>query len=138
MDKKNIAFIVAALVIVGGGAFYGGFRTGAASRFARFSGGVPQFRGSAEAFTRGALAGKNGTGVRGEIVAKGGESITVKLRDGGSQIVFYSSSTPVSVSASGSADDLRVGATVAVTGTANSDGSIAADSIQLTPDAPLR
>lgn len=61
------------------------------------------------------------------------ESITVKLTDGSSKIVFFSDSTAISRQAEGSASDLSSGTSVIVTGATNADGSITAQNIQVRP-----
>ena len=71
--------------------------------------------------------------VSGDIISKDAMSITVKLRDGGSKIVFFSDTTEISRFASGSASDLLVGKSVMVNGKTNDDGSVTAQSIQLRP-----
>lgn len=79
---------------------------------------------------RGMRGGFNGAS--GSIVAKDATSITLNLRDGsGSKIIFISPSATITKSVEGTAKDLIVGKEVLVNGSANSDGSINAQSIQL-------
>ncbi|MFZ2303385.1 MAG: hypothetical protein WAV98_01175 [Minisyncoccia bacterium] len=80
--------------------------------------------------TRGAFNGASGS-----IVAKDATGITLRLRDdAGSKIVFLSASTTIMMTTSGTANDLIVGKDVTVNGTANPDGSINAQSIQVRPN----
>ena len=72
----------------------------------------------------------------GEILSKDAQGITVKLREGGSKIVFLSNTTPVSKSVSGSTQDLVVGTSVVVFGTTNPDGSMTATAVQIRPPSP--
>ncbi len=72
--------------------------------------------------------------VSGEILSVDEKSLTVKLRDGGSRIVFFSANTPVMRMASGTPADLAIGSNVMVLGTTNPDGSVTATSLQLRPE----
>ena len=77
----------------------------------------------------------------GTIIAKDATSITVQLRSVGSstptttgtKIVLYDASTQIMKTDTGTTNDLTIGQSVVVGGTANSDGSVTATSIQLRP-----
>ena len=120
------------LLIVGGGAFYGGMLYGKGQGTSATSAARAAFAG------RGARAGTGLAGagfITGTIISNDGSSITLQLPSttGGSKIVLYSPTTQISKMASGTAIDLSVGASVSVTGTTNSDGSVTAQSIQIRP-----
>jgi hypothetical protein len=126
---KKFIWIAVGAVIVVGGVFFSGMQYGKSSAripgagMERFAGGLGSVRG-----------GQQGIGaVSGDILSKDATSITVKLRDGGSKIVFFSDTTEISRFASGSASDLLVGKSVMVNGKTNTDGSVTAQSIQLRP-----
>ena len=130
--KKPIMWIIVGVILIGvsfyAGTKYGGSKTPAAGAFsARFAGGV----GTTTA--RGARGGANGGLVSGSVIAKDDKSITIGLSSGGSQIVFYSASTAVMKTTSSSPTDIAVGTQVSVTGTANSDGTLSAQSVQIRP-----
>ena len=149
--QKNIIIIVAGVIIVGG-SFYGGMRyaqgktpMGGAGRagmgnFANLSpeerqARIQQFGAAGAGGGRGGARGGPGGGGfnMGEILSKDDKSITIKLADGGSKIIFLSASTTVTKSMSGSVQDLTVGTQVNAAGTPNSDGSLTAQSVQIRP-----
>jgi hypothetical protein len=142
-DMKKIVIMILAVVVVGAGAFYGGLKFGGnsksgapaagANNFQNFAGGQGGPVANGAAARRAGLAGANGGLVNGDIIAQDATSITVKLRDGGSKIIFYSPSTEIGKFVTGAASDLAVGKTVMVSGKTGSDGSLTAQSIQIRP-----
>ena len=143
--KNNLISVVVIGAIVAGVAFYGGMQYGkgksvntAQSRFLGMNGGGGGQFGQGGAGVRGTrMGGASGGIVAGSILSKDNDSLTIKLRDGGSKIVFFSTSTEVQKSTSGSTSDLGVGADVVVIGGSNSDGSVTAQSIQIRPLLPF-
>lgn len=138
MNPKMIAVSAIIILAVSGGSFYGGMKyeqsQSPASKFANRN-----FQQGANATgTKNVASRTNGGGVAGEIISKDDKSITVKLHDGGSKIIFLSETTKTTKSAQtdGTAADLAVGKQVSITGTANSDGSINASNIQLISSLP--
>jgi hypothetical protein len=136
MSKNIIIGAIVGILVIGGGSFYAGTKFAGASsvssRFSQVQGG--QFRGGQNG-PMGGIQDRQGLmsgGVTaGVILAKDDTSITVKLTDGGSKIVFLTASTTITKSTIGSAGDLLVNENVVVNGAANSDGSINAQFIQL-------
>jgi hypothetical protein len=133
MSMKKALLVVIACVLLGG-AFYGGVTyakgrqgPGAAANGAGFQRG------------QGVPGGRMGQGnaaasmVNGDVLSMDDKSLTVKLRDGGSKIVFFSTSTQVVKTVDGTMTDVQVGKTVNVAGSTNVDGSVTAKSIQLRP-----
>lgn len=143
MDKKTIATFVAIVGVVGAGAFYGGVKYGMGknvsgadrSQFAGRQGGMQNGQGSQNQRTVG--SGKQGTGGAdsgfsgGEIISKDDKSVTIKTKDGGSKIVYFSDATSIGKETSGATSDLAVGQQVMINGKTNTDGSVAAQNIQI-------
>ncbi len=137
MNKNNkiVSIIIGVAVIAVGGSFYAGVKynqsnnpaairgTGGSSNFSQ-SGGMGGQRGA---------RGANGGIATGEIISKDDKSITIKLRDGGSRIIFLSSSTSVMKTVDGTASDLSASEQITAIGNSNTDGSITAQSIQIRP-----
>jgi len=137
---KKIIPIIIALVIVGGGAFYGGMKYGQSTRqnFAKqnLGGSSQNFQNLSQEQRQQLLQGRTGGGaganfLNGEVIAKDEQSLTLKMSDGGSKIIFFSDSTTISKMTDGSINDIEIGKQVMVSGEQNSDGSYTAKTIQL-------
>ncbi len=147
MSNKIIIVGVLCALIFGAGGFYGGMRYQQGKSPAAASGNFQ--RGAANvsgALRNGRTGGSGGGFATGDILSKDDKSVTVQLRSSqnttgtastqaGSKIIFFSASTDITKSASGTPADLQVGQTITVSGTANADGSLTAQSIQLRPAA---
>lgn len=131
--NKILPIILVTAIVVGGGAFYGGMKYAESkSPQGRFSQADFQNRtGGQQVGGSASPVRTSSNGASGEIIAKDDKSVTIKLRDGGSKIVFFSDSTEITKSVSGTPNDLEVGKAVVINGKANQDGSITAESIQL-------
>jgi len=150
MDKKHIITIIVVAVVVGVLGFFGGYKLGQAKASPK----TGQFSQN-NAF--GSRIGANATGARrtgtngntfanGKIISKDSNSITLQLQNNmfggsasstsssaGSRIVLISGSAQISKFASGTPDDLTIGSQVIVTGTANPDGTMTAQTVQVRP-----
>ena len=145
--KKIIVSVVMTAVVAGAIGFFGGMtysrqsvsQVRGGARQANFQNLSPEER--QQMSTQGGFGGSagrrggiSGGGIAaGEVLSLDAKSITVKLRDGGSKIVFVSSSTAIMKSVTGSLADLLSGEQVVVMGSANSDGSLTAQSVQIRP-----
>ncbi len=135
MNKNNLLVTAAIVAVIGAAGFYGGMKYGQARQPAGGRQDAMNFQG--RQFGSGANVGArnrggNGGGfINGEIIKKDDASVTVKLSDGGSKIIFLNASSSIMKSTAGSATDLEIGKAVSVNGTPNSDGSVTAQMVQL-------
>lgn len=75
----------------------------------------------------------------GTIVSQDDKSITISLpNNGGTKTIYISDTTTVAKSTTGKKTDLTTGSSVTITGQANQDGSIAAQSIQIRPEVEVK
>lgn len=120
-----------AIIIVGAAAFYGGTRYEKRQSGQQFSQRAGMMRNG-----QGAIGGarvRNGGFIGGEVIKMDEQSMTVKLADGGSKLIFVADNTSILKSASGTKADLSVGTNITANGTVNADGSITAQSVQIRP-----
>lgn len=139
-EKIKTPVIIAIIAVIATLAFYGGITYG---KFKKESFNNPgKFGQNGIMLQRSA---ENGQGMRrgqgmniagGEIISKDEKSLTVKLQDGGSKIIFLSASTTVSKTIDASLEELTVGTNISANGQANSDGSVNAFNIQIRPLIP--
>ena len=139
MDKKYVIIVGVVIILVGVGAFYSGVIY---NQNKSVSDGQQRFGQAAGANIGGQFGFRGGQGragggfISGDVISKDSQSLTIKMRDGSSKIVFFSDTTEVSKFVAGTSMDLAVGKTVTIMGKTNSDGSITATTIQLRPNMP--
>ncbi len=129
-NSKKIGLVVGGIVVLAA-TFYAGMTYGGNNVRAAI-GNRSMFFGQNIGGMRGLRNMGGFTG--GEIIAKDDKSITVKLPDSGSKIIFFDANTKVSKSVAGATTDLTVGTQVSVTGTPNADGSVNATTVQIRPN----
>lgn len=144
MFMKKLLSLIMAILLVGAGAFYAGMKYGQSKNLATGRGAGFANLSPEERQARMQQFGADATGPRGirtgdgfasgEILAKDETTITLKLPDGGSKIILYATSTPLMKFSTSTIDELKVGENITVNGTANQDGSITAQSIQIRPE----
>lgn len=152
MTSRNIIITIIVALVVGTGAFYGGTVYEKSSlakqnllREANGQGNGGQRRGPGQGGGLGGAGfarGGNGDFVAGDVISKddpapeqaqngAGKSITVKTRDGGTKIIFFSDSTTIGKSVQGSISDLASGQQVMVSGKSNPDGTFTSHQIMI-------
>ncbi len=135
--NKTIGVLSVCILVAGIGGFFGGMQYQKSKSPMQFGNmmnsgatGMTQQGRMGQGGTMGRFAGGAGF-TSGEILSKDESSMTVKLMDGGSKIVLFSASTTVMKATEVSKDELTVGEQVTVTGAANTDGTVSAQSIQV-------
>ena len=137
MNNKTKMIAVSVVLLVAGflgGMFYGQSKTPTNQqglRGANFQMNQNGARGTAR-------GGAGGGFTSGEILSKDTNGVTIKMQNGSTKIVLLSASTPVMKTVSGSLNDLVIGEQISANGTANADGSISAQTIQIRPATTTR
>lgn len=139
-NKKLAIYIIFAIVICGIG-FWGGViykskncSFGDFQQFGNMQGREFGVNGNKMMFSgNGSFGGmqQKGALISGEIISKDDRSVTVKLRDGGSKLVFFSTSTIFTKFVTGTNNDLSLGDEIVANGNTNQDGSVTAQNIQI-------
>lgn len=146
MNTKQYAIIAGIVIVIGVAAFFGGVKYAKSSTTVNNFGNLTaeqrqQFRGTNIGAGNRPSGGLGRTGVggqatSGEVIGKDDKSITVRLADNSTKIVYYSTSTTVGKMTSGSTNDVTNGIQVMVLGATNAQGIITAQSIQIRPNMP--
>lgn len=143
-NQNMIVGGVAIAIVAGGVGFAGGTtyqRSQLMSNFQNRGEGRPMMQGQnantkmgGKQATQG-VPGQMGRGgaIAGEVTAKDDKTITVKMSDGSSKNIVLSSATTYRMASESNLGNIEVGKTVAIFGTANSDGSTTATSIEINP-----
>lgn len=129
--QASIAILIIVFILLSAGFFYAGMKYSGSKSLANGQ----RFQQMGLRNGTGATQNRGGGFTMGDVIAKDDKSVTVKLVNGGSKIVFLSPTTQISKSTAGTPDDLQVGSTVSVSGTSNQDGSMTAQTIQLRPSS---
>lgn len=144
MKKKQIIIAIIVLVAVSGISFYSGYKSGQNNNARNRDGQMFSQNGAGGMMggANGIRSGRPGQGgamtlVSGEVLSKDATSITLKLRDGGSKIIFVATSTSLQKTVDGTIADLVIGNQITASGPANADGSINAVTINQRPATPI-
>ncbi len=131
-NSKLLIAILATTLVAGAAGFFGGMQYQKSKKvvMGNFPVMSEQFRSGERQMFGGDLQDR-GRMTRGEIIDSDEKSITVKLPDGSSRIIFVGETTKISESTPSAKERLTEGTQVFVTGTANPDGSMNATLIQI-------
>ncbi|MCF7860118.1 hypothetical protein K9M09_00655 [Patescibacteria group bacterium] len=146
LDKKQLAFFLVIVIIVAAISFYSGRMSAAkigTNTFNNYAGQADRMGAAVNG--QGAVMGRAGAGtgtaranmLSGEIMSKDENSLTVKLPDGGSKIVFFSPTTVINQLSTSTLEALNIGQNIVANGNLNSDGSLSALTIESRADGSL-
>lgn len=129
---KKIIILAVLVLVIGAGAFYGGVKYSQSKALSQRQQLFQSQANMAANFQRGisgrGIAGSNFIG--GEVINKDEQSITLKIQDGSSKIIFFSDATAILKTEEGNIEDIDIGQQIVITGQENSDGSYTAQTIQ--------
>ncbi len=140
MNKKILIIAVISLLLgigvgVYGGTIYQKKKAGKSFNERNLNGRMMDGQQRGQGQRTGMMGGQNQGGgfSDGEIISKDDKSLTVKTRDGGSKIVYFSAETKIGKTTEGAIADLAIGQQLMINGKSNSDGSLTASNIQIRP-----
>lgn len=134
--KKIILFVII-LIIAAGASFYGGMKYGQSKNSSVLpTNSRANFQARQEGTGNRMAGGANF--ISGEVIAKDDKSLTLKMADSGSKIVFFSDSTKVSKTIDGLMDDIVIGSQIMVSGEQSSEGIYTAQTIQDRQQIPFQ
>jgi hypothetical protein len=134
--KNSPIILIVAILLASGIGFFAGTKYQQNKRPSFMQGNRQFAMGQNGDQSRGNLRNDNQQGSRpisGEIISSDDQSITIKVQDGSTKIVILSQNSAINKAETGTKEDLKTGEKVMIIGTANSDGSITAQNIQLNP-----
>jgi uncharacterized protein YneF (UPF0154 family) len=130
--KKIYLFFLLLLVIVLVGGFFGGMKYEESQVLKNLT---PEKMREIFQQTRGQFQTQRqriGQGfILGEVISKDEKSLTIKLPDGSTRIVFLSESTQILKSVQGNIQDIEIGKQVIVSGEQTTEGFLTAKTIQI-------
>jgi preprotein translocase subunit YajC len=132
MKNQNLIISVLIAVIFTATVFFAGVKyqqRQTISQRGQFANTLRQSLGPAA----GASRNRFGAQIIGNIISADDKSITVKLADGSTKLVYFSSSVIIQKAAPGTQSDLIAGEKVAIFGSTNTAGLITAQNIELNP-----
>lgn len=146
MKKNQSLFLIIGAIVIAGLSFFAGTRyqlSQASSSAQGFGNGQGQriVQGNSQGSGQGngqqqnnGKSGQNGFQggmISGEIASQDGQSLTIKMADGSTKIVIVAESTTYKKSTDASASDLKIGESIMVSGTSNTDGSVTAKTVTI-------
>jgi len=137
--EKTLLIIIVLAIGIGVIAFYGGMKYGQSLALKNLTPEkmreIFQQRGG-PVFTQNQGQGQRAGFLSGQVISKDENSLTIKLADGSTKIIFLSQLTQISKATKGTREDIETGKEVSVTGTQNEDGSLTARTIQISSRLP--
>lgn len=131
MKSNSLLITITVAIVIGAAGFFGGMYYQKTQVTTNTAGQYAQ--GGQGRMGNGGRRGGFGNATIGKVVSVDANSATIQLPDGSSKIINISSSTRITKTQSASVSDLTPGQIIGAFGSANSDGSITAQNIQLNP-----